>query len=60
MIWLAIRLVPGEVMVDCRARVDAKFAAPVAFVSALKRAGLIAVVAIWVAVLALLGWWLWE
>ena len=55
MIWLAIKLIPAEVMVDCRARVDAKLAAS----QALKRAGLIAVITIWIAALALLGWWLW-
>lgn len=55
MIWLTIKLVPAEVMAECRARVDAKLAAP----QALKRAGLIAVIAIWIALLALLAWWLW-
>ena len=55
MIWLAVRLIPDEVMADCRARVDAKLAAP----QALMRAGLIAVVVIWIAAFGLIGWWLW-
>lgn len=54
MIWLAVRLIPDEVMIEARARVDAKLAAP----QALKRAGLIAVVVIWIALLAALAAWL--
>ncbi|HEU0071499.1 MAG TPA: YkvA family protein [Alphaproteobacteria bacterium] len=54
MIWLAVRLIPDEVMIEARARVDAQLAAP----KALMRAGLIAVVVIWIALLAALAAWL--
>ncbi len=55
MIWLAVRLIPDEVMIEARARVDAQLAAP----KALMRAGLIAVIVIWIAAIGLIGWWLW-
>jgi len=54
LIWLAIKLIPDEVMADCRARADDKLAAP----RSLKRAGLIAVVIIWIAFLAAVIWWI--
>jgi uncharacterized membrane protein YkvA (DUF1232 family) len=55
LIWLTIKLIPEEVMTDCRARADQKLAAP----RALMRGGLIAVLAIWCAALGLLAWWIW-
>lgn len=52
MIWLVIRLIPTEVMAECRLRVDEKLAAP----QALKRAGLAAVLLVWIAFAGLLAW----
>ncbi len=55
MIWLAVKLIPDEVMADCRARADARLAAP----RALMRGGLIAVIVIWIAIVAVAVWWIW-
>jgi len=53
--WLTLRLIPSAVVADCRARVDEKLAGP----RALKRGGLIALIAVWIAVAGLLAWWIW-
>ncbi len=51
-ILLAIRLVPAEVLLECRARAEAAAARPVS------RAGAAAIVALWVAAAAGCAWWL--
>ncbi|HIC67429.1 MAG TPA: DUF1232 domain-containing protein [Paracoccus sp.] len=50
-ILLAVRLVPGDVMDDLRAKADRLAALP------RSRAGAIAVVVIWAAALAAIAWW---
>jgi uncharacterized membrane protein YkvA (DUF1232 family) len=49
-IWLVVSLIPGEVMAECRAKADAAGQRPVS------RAGMIAVIAVWIAGAILLGW----
>ena len=51
-ILLAVRLVPGDVMDDLRAKSDRLAALP------RSRAGAIAVVGIWAAALAAIAWWI--
>ncbi|MCS5600925.1 MAG: YkvA family protein [Paracoccus sp.] len=51
-ILLAVRLVPGDVMDDLRAKADRLAALP------RSRAGAIAVVGIWAAALAAIAWWI--
>jgi uncharacterized membrane protein YkvA (DUF1232 family) len=51
-VMLAIRLVPAEVLLDCRARAEAAAARPVS------RAGAAVIVALWVAAAAGCAWWL--
>jgi len=57
MIWLAVRLVPAPVLVDCRAQAERWLAGtgrrPVS------RAGAVAVVGVWVAA-ACAAWWAWA
>lgn len=55
LIWLTLKLIPDEVMADCRARADARLAAP----RALMRGGLIGVIVLWIAAAGLLAWWIW-
>lgn len=52
-LWLAIRLVPAEVMAEHRLRAEAGARLPAS------RSGLAAVVAIWMAAVAAFAWWLW-
>jgi len=52
-ILLVIRLVPAEVMAECRARAEA-MARPVS------RAGAVAIVMLWVLAAGLLAWWVWP
>jgi len=49
-IWLVVSLVPDEVMVECRARADAAAQRPTS------RAGMIAIVVVWIAGAMALGW----
>lgn len=51
-ILLAIRLVPAEVLLECRARAEAAAARPVS------RGGAVVIVVLWCAAAALLAWWL--
>jgi uncharacterized membrane protein YkvA (DUF1232 family) len=55
-IWLVVSLVPGDVMAECRARADAAGMRPAS------RAGMIAIIAVWIVVgliLVRIGyvWW---
>jgi uncharacterized membrane protein YkvA (DUF1232 family) len=49
-IWLVVSLIPGEVMAECRARADEVGQRPVS------RAGMIAIIAVWIAGAVVLGW----
>jgi uncharacterized membrane protein YkvA (DUF1232 family) len=51
-IWLAIRLLPAEVLVEARARAAQTLERPQS------RAAAVVMVAIWIALSALAGWWL--
>lgn len=53
-IMLAVRLVPPALMVEFRATARAREGRPVS------KAGLLAVVAIWLAAILALAWWLWP
>lgn len=56
-IWLVVSLIPDEVMAECRAKADAAGQRPVS------RAGMIAIIVVWVAVgltLAWIGWVSWN
>ena len=49
-IWLVVRLIPDEVMVECRARANEAGQRPVS------PAGMVAIVLIWIAGVLTLGW----
>jgi uncharacterized membrane protein YkvA (DUF1232 family) len=49
-IWLVVSLIPGEVMAECRARADEAGQRPVS------RAGMIAIIVVWIVAAAILGW----
>jgi len=49
-LWLAIALIPDEVMTECRAQADAALQRPAS------RAGLIAIMLLWIAGAAVLAW----
>lgn len=49
-LWLAIALIPDEVMTECRAQADAALQRPAS------RAGLIAIILLWIAGAAALTW----
>jgi uncharacterized membrane protein YkvA (DUF1232 family) len=49
-IWLVVSLIPGEVMAECRAKADAVGQRPVS------RAGMIAILAVWIVGAIMLGW----
>lgn len=51
-IWLAIRLLPAEVLAECRARAALELERP------RSRAAPAVIVAIWIALAVLAGWWL--
>jgi uncharacterized membrane protein YkvA (DUF1232 family) len=53
-IALAIRLVPAEVLAECRARAELASERP------RSRAAAVAIVAVWLALAALAAWWLAE
>lgn len=53
-IWIAIRLVPKELMAEFRATADEAEARPTS------RSGAFLVVAVWLVAAALLIWWLWP
>ncbi len=57
LIWLAIRLLPPEVLADCRGQADEWLRTKGAKPSS--RAGALAVIAIWLAVGAGLSFWFW-
>jgi uncharacterized membrane protein YkvA (DUF1232 family) len=49
-IWLVVSLIPPEVMAECRAKADAAGQRPVS------RAGMIAIIVVWIVVAIMLGW----
>ena len=49
-VWLVISLTPAEIMAECRARADAAGRRPVS------RAGMIAIIVLWVLGVTTLGW----
>jgi uncharacterized membrane protein YkvA (DUF1232 family) len=49
-IWLVVSLIPGEVMAECRAKADAAGRRPVS------RAGLTAIIVLWILATMTLGW----
>jgi uncharacterized membrane protein YkvA (DUF1232 family) len=49
-IGLVISLIPAEIMVECRAKADEAGQRPVS------RAGMIAIIMVWIAAAAILGW----
>jgi uncharacterized membrane protein YkvA (DUF1232 family) len=58
-IWLVISLIPDDVMIECRAKADLAGQRPVS------RGGMIAIIAVWIAVGLMLGWtcyirWSWP
>ncbi|WP_241665294.1 YkvA family protein [Teichococcus oryzae] len=53
-IALVVRLIPPALMVEHRAAAERAAARP------RSRAGAVAIIALWLAALALLGWWLWP
>jgi len=55
LIGLAIRLLPADVLAECRSQADRRLAEGTAMPRS--RAGAVVVVLAWVAVLAALGWW---
>ncbi len=56
LIWLAVRLIPAEVLLEARAQAEAWMAAQQARPRSV--AGAVVIVVLWVAALALLGVWL--
>ena len=58
-IWLVVSLIPPEIMVECRARADEAAQRPVS------RAGMAAIILLWIAGALTLGWigyawWYWR
>ena len=49
-IWLVVSLIPGDVMTECRAKADEAGQRPVS------RAGMIAIILVWIVAAAILGW----
>jgi uncharacterized membrane protein YkvA (DUF1232 family) len=49
-IWLVVSLIPEDVMAECRAKADAAGQRPVS------RAGMIAIIVVWIVVAIMLGW----
>ena len=49
-VWLVVSLIPGEIMAECRAKADAAGRRPVS------RAGMIAIIVLWVVGVMTLGW----
>ena len=49
-IWLVVQLIPDEVMAECRAKADAATQQPVS------RAGMIAIIAVWIVTAMTFGW----
>lgn len=58
LIWLAIRLLPPEVLAECRGQADAWMQAKGS--KPRSRAGAALVVLLWLAIAAAAGWWLWP
>jgi uncharacterized membrane protein YkvA (DUF1232 family) len=53
-LWVVLRLIPAEVMADCRARAETIADRPVS------RAGALVVVGLWVVAAVVLGWLIWA
>jgi uncharacterized membrane protein YkvA (DUF1232 family) len=49
-VWLVVSLIPAEIMAECRAKADAARRGPVS------RAGMIAIIVLWVLGVMTLGW----
>lgn len=49
-VWLVVSLIPEEIMVECRAKADAAGGRPVS------RAGMVAIILLWVLGVMTLGW----
>jgi uncharacterized membrane protein YkvA (DUF1232 family) len=49
-VWLVVSLIPGEIMAECRAKADAAGRRPVS------RAGMVAIIVMWVLGVMTLGW----
>ena len=49
-VWLVVSLIPGEIMAECRAKADAAGRRPVS------RAGMVAIIVMWVLGAIMLGW----
>jgi uncharacterized membrane protein YkvA (DUF1232 family) len=49
-IWLVVSLIPDEIMVECRAKADAAAQRPVS------KAGMIAIIVMWIVAAIVLGW----
>jgi uncharacterized membrane protein YkvA (DUF1232 family) len=49
-IWLVVSLIPGDVMAECRAKADEAGQRPVS------RAGMIAIIVVWIVAAGILGW----
>lgn len=58
LIWLAIRLLPPDVLQECRSQADAWIAAKRE--KPRSRVGAVVIVALWTAVVMVLGYWLWR
>ncbi|MBO1112582.1 YkvA family protein [Bordetella petrii] len=58
LIWLAIRLLPPQVLAECRGQADAWMQAKGS--KPRSRAGAALVVLLWLAIAAAAGWWLWP
>lgn len=56
LIWLAIRLLPPEVLTECRAQAETWMAAQGA--KPRSRMGAVLVIGVWIAIAAALGYWL--
>lgn len=55
LIWLTVRMLPADVLAECRKQADAWMAAKAA--RPRSRAGAVAIVVLWLLVAALLTWW---
>ena len=55
-LWLALRLTPPAVLADARAEAEQRLAEGLP----VSRTAAVVIVALWVATLALLGWWAWT
>jgi uncharacterized membrane protein YkvA (DUF1232 family) len=58
LIWLAVRLLPPAVLLECRQRADAWLAAGTAKPRSMT--GAVVIVLLWLAAAAGVGWWGWQ